>query len=180
MTISMDHRIVAAAIIVSPAPQPIPVGGAIKRLADEERAEGGNRDEARAARRGDGTAIRATQMNIVFWMKAAVGRGGDREAAEEEDERDAAADDRDRDQAQPVPAVQGPRFAPGAKGQGERDQHDRSDAVLGGRVDRGVRHELHAERVEVDGETADRGRPEGEEHASPRGEARRTFQTGQP
>ena len=71
-TTSIDHSSVATAIIVSPAPQPMPVGGAMSAWPARSvpRATIGM-SPSRSPR--NGTAIRATQMNIVFWMNAAVG-----------------------------------------------------------------------------------------------------------
>ena len=52
-------------------------------------------------------------------------------------------------------AVQDARLAARAQGQCEPDQDDGRHAVLGGRVDRRVRHELDTGGIEIDGESAD-------------------------
>src|SRR6185369_2537433 len=45
----------------------------------------------------------------------------------------------------------------------DRHEHDRRDRVLGGRVHGGVGDELHTERVQIDGQPADRGGGEREQ-----------------
>ena len=151
-------------------PSPCPVGGAMRAWPARSVPRAATwMSPSRSPR--SGTAIRATQMNIVFWMKAAVGAVAIARPLKK----------RTNGMLPPMIAIatRPSRFRlsrartsrPAPKRQREPDQDDRRDAVLGGRVDRGVRDGLDAERVEVDRETADRGRPEGEEHASPRGQS---------
>jgi hypothetical protein len=62
--------------------------------------------------------------------------------------------------------VKRPRLASGTERKRQADQDDGGDTVLGGRVDRRVRHELDPERIQVDREPADRGRPKGEKDST--------------
>jgi hypothetical protein len=91
-------------------------------------------------------------MNSVFWK--------------EEHERDAAADDRDRDEPDAMGLVEGLRLASSPERECQPDQDDRGYTVLGCRVNRRVRHELDPEGVQVDGESADRGRPKGQQYST--------------
>ena len=164
-TTSTDQSRVAAAIIVSPAPQPMPVGGAIEDLAGEQHAERADLDQpSRSPRKG--TAIRATQMKSVFWMNAAVGAVAMARPLKKSTNGTlppTIAITRRPARRRPSRAAS---FASRTEGQREADKDDRRDAVLGGRVDRGIGHELDAERIEIDGQAADRGRAECEDDAA--------------
>ena len=113
-----------------------------------------------------GTAMNATQMNIVLWMNAAVGAVAIARPLKNST----------NGTLPPITAIAStPRRGRGREGRGlvprteqERDRHedDGRDRVLGGRVDGGVRDELHAERVEIDRQPADGGRREREQHAT--------------
>ena len=72
MTTSTAHSSVAARIIVSPAPQVTPVGGAARNwpASRTPRAAIGNQP-SRSPR--NGTARTTTHTNSVLWMNAAVG-----------------------------------------------------------------------------------------------------------
>ena len=88
-------------------------------------------------------------------MKAALGCAGLGQTGEEEDERHAATDHANREDGRPVPTVDRPDVAGGPESQGDRDQDERGDRVLQGRVDGGVRQLLDRKCVEVDGQAAD-------------------------
>ena len=110
--------------------------------------------------------MNATQMNIVFWMNAAVGAVAMARPLKNSTNGTlppmtamASTPDRDR----PSSDVASRRRA---EQQGDRHEDDGRDRVLGGRVHGGVRDELDPERVEIDRQAADRGGGQREQDAS--------------
>ena len=110
--------------------------------------------------------MNATQMNIVLWMNAAVGAVATARPLKNSTNGTlppmtaiASTPSRGRG-ASDVASCRG------AEEQRNRHEDDGGDRVLGGRVDGGVRDELHAERVEIDRQAADRGRREREQDAA--------------
>ena len=151
--VSTAQKSVATRIRSRPSPADA-IGRQDQRLADEEDAEADDRRDSQAlAEERDGQQGDPHEQGLLD--EGGAGCAGLGETGEEEDERHAATNHANGEDGRPVPPLDRPDVAGGPESQGDRDQDERGDRVLQGRVHGGVRQLLDRKCIEVDGQPAD-------------------------